>query len=76
VFEAKFLIIGEAIAILAEQVSKQANTINHLFEEKDKQSELSMLVFKLEKKQLNEISVKKKTSEKFNKYPFRKISIC
>ena len=64
-FEAKFLKRGEAIAILAEQVSKQANIINNLLEEKDKQTELSFLVLKLEK-QLDEISVRMKTSEKFN----------
>ena len=64
-FEAKFLKRGEAIAILAEQVSKQASTINNLLGEKDKQAELSLLVLRLEK-QLDEISVRMKTSEKFN----------
>ena len=64
-FEAKFLKRGEAIAILAEQVSKQASTINNLLEEKDKWTELSLLVPQLEK-QLYEISVRMKTSERFN----------
>ena len=64
-FDAKFLKRGEAIAILAGQVSKQANSINNLLEEKDKWAKLSLLVPQLEK-QLYETSVRMKTSEKFN----------